>query len=165
MDRIVVGFDGSDMADAAVRIAVAEARRRSAAIEVVYAWSRVHRSHRVPDAAGQLPAVADDEGAVARRWVADRLADLIDGGHPPVEVRVTVVEDDVPARAIVRAADGAAAVVVGSRQLTGYRGEVLGSVSQRVVAESPCPVLVVPAPVAEADLAAGDLPPLHGLDD
>lgn len=43
-------------------------------------------------------------------------------------------------------AEAALLLAVGSRGLTGYWGDMLGSVSQPVAAGSPCPVLVVPSP-------------------
>lgn len=154
MDRIVVGFDGSPHSRVATAIAVDEARRRGAAVEVVYAWSPLQRDHRRPDADGALPPLAPDEGDVARSWVADGVAELIDGEAPPVEVSVRVVEADLPARALLEAAEGALLVVVGSRGRHGVRGAVLGSVSQRILADAPCPVLVVPRAAAEG-LAGG----------
>jgi nucleotide-binding universal stress UspA family protein len=44
----------------------------------------------------------------------------------------------------VEAADKADLVVVGSRGLGGFRGLLLGSVSQHVAQHAPCPVVVVP---------------------
>ena len=38
MERIVVGVDGSETAQAALRWAVDEARRRDANVEAVFAW-------------------------------------------------------------------------------------------------------------------------------
>ena len=38
MERIVVGVDGAESALEALRWAVAEARRRNATVEAVYAW-------------------------------------------------------------------------------------------------------------------------------
>ena len=38
MERIVVGFDGSESAQEALRWAIDEARRRDATVKVVYAW-------------------------------------------------------------------------------------------------------------------------------
>ena len=54
--------------------------------------------------------------------------------------------NDLPARAILGRADGAWLVVVGSRGLGGFKGLLLGSVSQQIVHHAPCPVLVVPGP-------------------
>ena len=51
--------------------------------------------------------------------------------------------NDHPAPAMVEASEGAFMIVVGARGLGGFRGLVLGSVSQHVVQHASCPVLVV----------------------
>lgn len=155
MDRIVVGYDGSPNSRAATAVALAEARRRGATIEVVYAWSPLHRDHRVPDDHGTLPPLGDDESEVARAWVAEALAELSDGAEPPVEVAVRVTTSATPARAVLEAAEGALLVVVGSRGRQGVRSAVLGSVSQRILADAACPVLVVPRQAVAGVLADG----------
>jgi len=52
--------------------------------------------------------------------------------------------NDLPARALLTAADGASMLVVGSRGLGGFKGLLLGSVSQQVAHHALCPVLIVP---------------------
>ena len=153
MERIVVGYDGSPASRAAAAVAVDEARRRGADVEAVYAWSPLQRNHRQPDADGGFPAVAPDESEVARAWVADGLAGLGPSGAAAPTVRVRVEESDLPARAVLDAAVGALLVVVGSRGRHGVRGDVLGSTSQRILADAPCPVLVVPRAAVDAVLA------------
>ena len=49
-----------------------------------------------------------------------------------------------PAQALVQAAEGASLLVVGTRGHGGFVGALLGSVSQHVVAQASCPVVVVP---------------------
>ena len=61
---------------------------------------------------------------------------------------VTVVNDHA-ARALIDASEGAWTVVIGSRGLGGFRGLLLGSVSQQVVHHARCAVLVVPGPADE----------------
>ncbi len=56
------------------------------------------------------------------------------------------VQNDLPARALLAAAEGAWLVVVGSRGLGGFKGLLVGSVSQQVIHHSRSPVLVVPNP-------------------
>jgi nucleotide-binding universal stress UspA family protein len=55
-----------------------------------------------------------------------------------------VVEVDEPGRLITQLArDRASMIVVGTRQRTGLRAAILGSVSNAVIAGASCPVLTV----------------------
>ena len=56
----------------------------------------------------------------------------------------TVVRQGQAADAICEEAKGAELLVVGSRGLGGFRGLLLGSVSQQCAHFAPCPVLIVP---------------------
>ena len=62
-------------------------------------------------------------------------------GDDADEVLRQVVRD-LPARGLLDAAQDADIVVVGARGLGGFRGLILGSVSQRVLENAPCPVAV-----------------------
>lgn len=64
------------------------------------------------------------------------------GAVPDVEVGETVVRDRT-VRALLRRAEPARLLVVGSRGRSGVTGMVLGSTSQALVHHSPCPVAVV----------------------
>jgi nucleotide-binding universal stress UspA family protein len=77
----------------------------------------------------------------ATKVVEMALADAVVGPDPRVEA--AVVEGSAAA-AVLEAADKADLVVVGSRGLGGFRGLLLGSVSQQVAQHAPCPVVVVP---------------------
>lgn len=136
MPRIVVGVDGSEHAARAVRWAVEEARLRGAELELVHAVPERDRSPY----AGMVPPPAEEElRAAGIELIDDTLADVETG---KLEVGRTA-ESGTPARRLCRAAEGADLLVVGARGYGGFRGLLLGSVTQQVVAHAPCPVVVV----------------------
>ena len=62
--------------------------------------------------------------------------------HPEIEVDVQVVHGRA-ADSLVEVAEGADLLLVGSRGRGGFRGMLLGSVSQRVLALATCPVAIL----------------------
>lgn len=134
MNRIVVGVDESGGGRAALEWAVAEARQWGATLEVVLAWS-----YLVQPSSEFRP---DFDATAAEELLGRLLADLDTDG---VEI-VRQVVNELPAQAVIAAADGADLVVVGARGLGGFTGLLLGSVSQQVVTHAPCPVVVVRRP-------------------
>ncbi len=149
MARIVVGIDASDHAHRALRWAVEEARLRGAHLEVVYAVPR-------PDLLA-LPAVPElpsneDLVTAGERLLDERLAAADTSG-----VTVTShAQVGVAAGLLCAHAQGADLVVVGARGLGGFRGLLLGSVTQQVVAHAPCPVVVVTPGDGRRDVNADD---------
>ena len=140
MGTIVVGVDGSAGSIRALRFAIEEARLRHAELRVVNAW-------HIPPAvygAGMAPAGVDlDE---FRQLAESALGKSIDdAGAAGSGVTVTpILREGQPAEVICEEAKNADLVVVGTRGLGGFRGLVLGSVSQQVAHHAPCPVVVVP---------------------
>lgn len=136
MARIVVGVDASEHARRAVRWAVDEARLRGVDLQLVHA---VHQ----PDIAA-MPAVVAmptyEQLEEAGNQIVDELLAEVDTSG------VTVTRDvrsGGAAGVICSGAADAELVVVGARGLGGFRGLLLGSVTQQVVAHSPTPVVVV----------------------
>jgi nucleotide-binding universal stress UspA family protein len=137
METIVVGVDGSAYSLAALRWAIEEARLRGAKVRAVTAWSYPHVStyHEAAHAL-KLP-LAEDAAAIFKHAVAEAAGD-----DPGVEIETEVMESG-PASALVEAAKDASLLVVGSRGLGGFRGLLLGSVSQQCAQHSPCPLVIV----------------------
>ncbi|MGO8873771.1 MAG: universal stress protein [Acidimicrobiales bacterium] len=132
--RIVVGVDGSEGADLALDWAVDEARRAGRGLDVVA--SRVFTG-----TAGWLFTV--DVGVLeAAAEVADAAVAHVARVAPGLDVRREVREEP-PAVALTAASRGAELLVVGSRGLGGFRGLLLGSVSQYVGHHAHCTVVVV----------------------
>ena len=136
MAKIIVGVDASEHATRAVRWAVEEARLRGAELQIVHA---VHQ----PDIAAMpavLPMPTHEQLETAGHQVVDELLAEVDVGDLTV---TRDVRSGGAAGVICSAARDADLVVVGARGLGGFRGLLLGSVTQQVVAHSPTPVVVV----------------------
>ncbi len=137
MSRIVVGIDASKDSHRALAWAVEEARLRDADLEVVHAYP-------TPDLTA-LPMVvtlpSDEELRVAATSILDEVLDEV-GGTEDLRI-IKTVQAGGAASVLTQAADGADLLVVGARGLGGFRGLLMGSVSQQSVTHSPCPVVVV----------------------
>ena len=136
---VVVGVDGSPNDTPALRFAFEAADRRGAALIALHTWSDV--SVEVPEREWHRfldwEAVADSE----RRLLAERLAGW-QQEFPDVQVQ-RVVTRDRPVRSLLRAAEPAQLLVVGSRGRGGFTGMLLGSTSRALLHHSPCPLAIV----------------------
>ncbi|MGH9114911.1 MAG: universal stress protein [Acidimicrobiales bacterium] len=135
---VVVGVDGSGASSMALRWAATEARLRGATLKVVQAWhipSLGYGAYIVP------PDGFEDWAKQASTSLAEQLAKVL-GDEPGVAVVREVVEGPA-AKAILKAAEGAELVVVGSRGRGGFSGLLLGSVSAQVAHHARCPVTIV----------------------
>lgn len=130
---IVVGVDDSDHAIAALRFAARAADSSGAEIIAVH-------GHRYAEDLYQPAATEAAERAQAESLVAEAIA------HAGVKQHVTIrIVTDSPGDALLGAANNASLIVVGSRGRGGFRGMLLGSVSQSVLHGARCPVAVVHA--------------------
>lgn len=125
--RIVVGFDGSASACAALEWAVEEARLHGGALEV---W-----------------AVADS-GRLGVRSASDEMSDLRELRVVAEQVAEGTGADlrlkrGDAAAVLCAGCDAADLLVVGSRGRNPLAGLLLGSVSQACLGRAPCPVVVV----------------------
>ncbi len=140
--EIVVGVDGSKPSQLALEWALAEAAARGTRLVAVHA----HRPVLLPEAAafgphGDVLDLAAEGEAMVRGALTDAGADELG-----VAIDVRVVSGSAAAALLDAAADTASMVVVGSRGRGGFRGVLLGSVSQQVVHHAPCVAIVVPGP-------------------
>jgi nucleotide-binding universal stress UspA family protein len=149
MERVVVGVDGSDGAAVAVRWAAAQAQRRGQSLVAVLAWGFLDQHHPDPDASFDPDYDADAAGAALDTYLTRAL-----GAEGAADV-ARVVTSDLAAPALLQAAEGAALLVVGARGLGGFRGLLLGSVSQQCLQRATCPVAVVRPETLERE-AAGE---------
>jgi nucleotide-binding universal stress UspA family protein len=133
VQRIVVAVDGSDPSRRALERAGIEATAHRARLEVIHAWNYL-------DQPG--PDFDPHYGEDAVRKELEQIVHEVLGDARPADT-VLVPVNDLPARAVLEASEGAWMVVLGARGLGGFKGLLLGSVSQQVVHHAPCPVLIV----------------------
>lgn len=152
--KILIAYDGSPCSDAALddlRRAGLPARAEAIVVSVAYVFlppdAEVADEELVSPGAAALvrPSQAQAEEAVKRaRAVAERGAQRVKVDFPGWTVRCES-DGDAPAWAVIKMAGsrGVDLVVVGSHGHSSAGGRlILGSVSQRVLYEAPCPVRV-----------------------
>jgi nucleotide-binding universal stress UspA family protein len=142
-DRIVVGTDGSETANEAVRQATELAKAVGSSIDLVSAYEPVS-SARLREEAQQVPK--DMEWMVNPREDVD--ATLKAAGEQieeaGVEVHTHAREGD-PADAILDVAEERKTdlIIVGNKGMTGAKRFLLGSVPNNVSHHAPCSVLII----------------------
>jgi nucleotide-binding universal stress UspA family protein len=132
-ERIVVGVDGSPASLNALRFAHRQADLTGAELHAVTTWAY---------------PLSFDEPVDPTDWQAnaETILDIALGEALPTSAVAGVlrhVTEGHPAGALLGSVGAADMLVVGSRGHGGFTGMLLGSVSQHVVAHSPCPVVVV----------------------
>jgi len=149
---IVTGYDGSPASETAVWWAAAEAERRSARLRLTYALPLTLLSS--PLGIPSAPVPTDMLRQAAERLLGE-VAQRIRERFPRLSIEA-IVTFNGPAQALLREADEAALVVLGSRGLGEFRDLAMGSVAAHVATHAHCPVIVVP-PHWQADRAAGGI--------
>ncbi|BBY35836.1 universal stress protein [Mycolicibacter minnesotensis] len=131
---VVVGIDGSPVSERATALAFDEASRRGVSLVALHAWSDV----------GVMPILNMDRRSYevqGHEVLAERLAGYQEQ-YPDVTVERRVLCDQ-PARWLLKAADNAQLVIVGSHGRGGFASQLLGSVSSAVAHGARTPVIVV----------------------
>ncbi|WP_315093851.1 universal stress protein [uncultured Cellulomonas sp.] len=135
---VVVGVDGSMTSLRAVDLAFDQAAQRRAPLRAVHAWQLPVRLGSAPVWTG---SEIEQQLATEKALLAESLAGHMEQ-YADVEVLPSVGLGG-PAEVVLAASDDAQLLVVGSRGRGGFRGLLLGSVSQAVVHHATCPVVVV----------------------
>lgn len=143
---VVVGVDASEAAVRAARFAADEAVRRGARLHVVHAVTWVDGT-TLPYPELDIPGLMRAGAQSLLQAVADTLAESM-----PAERLSTSAVEGRPADVLVDASADASLLVVGGRGVGGVTGLLLGSTAHSVVAQAACPVVVVPADVAAAQV-------------
>jgi nucleotide-binding universal stress UspA family protein len=132
--KIVIGVDGSASSQQALRWAARQARLTGEELHAVSVWD-------YPTGALVLEDI--DWFGITSKTLDDAVTASL---HPDEADRVQrSVLRGYPARVLLDAAAEADLLVVGSRGRGGMVGMLLGSVSQHVVTNARCPVVVVRA--------------------
>lgn len=144
--RIVVGVDGSESGQRALAWAFAEAARRGhagqpASVQAVTAWQHPYLAQPM----SETVEVADP-AEIARDVLAAAVAEA-NITQPDVSVAGEAVQGDA-GDILVRIADDADLMVLGSHGHSRLYTAVLGSVAEACVRSATCPVVIIP--VAQA---------------
>jgi nucleotide-binding universal stress UspA family protein len=136
---VVVGVDGSPPSHKALAWAAAEAADHRADLVVVNAWE-----HTLPPPTGSVSVSERYVPDPSQRTPEDFLQEItkVLGEDPPVLVQPRV-KQGAAAKVLIEESADADLLVVGTRGHGGFKGLVLGSVSQHVAAYARCPVTVV----------------------
>ncbi|PZG95262.1 stress-inducible protein [Streptomyces sp. NTH33] len=141
---VTVGLDGSPESRAAAEWAAREAKLLGVPVKLVHVWEPV------PEPMAQAPL----PGAETHRHWAEKVpreaAEGLRLRHSGVEV-ITEQLTGPPAESLVKAAQEADLLVLGSRALGGVGGFMVGSVGLSVVAHAERPVVLVRAGEQAAD--------------
>jgi nucleotide-binding universal stress UspA family protein len=138
--RVVVGVDGSVPSRSALIWAIQEAARRHACLAVLHAIDQ----GQLVTPFGPVVTVPREELEKSSQMLLEEMLhrSAHDAGVQPDDVELVPATTGA-ARALIEAAHDADLLVVGSRGRGGFRGLLLGSVSQQCVNQAPCPVVVV----------------------
>jgi nucleotide-binding universal stress UspA family protein len=136
---VIVGVDGSPSSHKALTWAADEAADHGADLIVLNVWE-----HTLLPPAGSVSVSERYVPDPSQRTANDLLEEIkgVLGENPPLLVQ-PVVKQGNAAEVLIEQSAGAELLVVGTRGHGGFRGLVLGSVSQHVAAYAKCPVTVV----------------------
>ena len=148
---IVVGVDGSEESNEALRWALQEASLRETPLRTLWVWELPVSVTPMAAPMGGMPMyepLAPETADAIRNASAERLAAVVaevsEGvpGAADVRVEQEVVEGHA-AEVLVRESSDEQMLVVGSRGRGGLKGMLLGSVSQACAHHAVCPLVIV----------------------
>ena len=148
MTTLIVATDGSDLAFQAALAGVSLARPADTVLVVsavdLVAPGEDATGHAGPTITYEVAEASNREAEAQGQAAVAAIADALRGlGYAPEQVETRLVEGG-PGPALCRLADevDASALIVGSRGRGGLRRALLGSVSDYVVRNAPCSVIV-----------------------
>lgn len=156
--KIVVGTDGSSLAEPTVARAAWLAAHDNAQLIVVCAFSELSRRAEAKNVAS-LGGDSRVGQVLGRQAASEAIAGATSVAHSSGATDVTsrLIDGD-PAKALLEAASeaGAELIVVGARHDVSIADRLLGTVATEVVRRATCEVLVVRPLLEEGDLVVGE---------
>lgn len=137
MGEVVVGVDESEGAAQALRWAVDEAQLHGWTVTAVLAWGFLDQHQTI---VGERFDPTYDEGDADAALASLVVAAVGEDRAAAVERRAVC---DLPAQALLDASADAELLVVGARGLGGFKGLLLGSVSQHCLHHTRIPIAIV----------------------
>ena len=137
---VVVGVDGSESSQHALRWGAFLASTMGVGLRAVIAWEPL--GHYSWGTAGWAAFPADWNPEQEAAGVLERAIDAVFAEQRP-DALTTSVREGTAARVLLAVGKDASALVVGSRGHGGFAGLLLGSVSSACSEHATCPVLVV----------------------
>lgn len=136
---IVIGYDGSEFADEAVRKGLWLAQKVGAEARVIRAWTISNAPRPATWTAGYVPPFEEFEAAVLEQL--KQAVEPFRTDFPEVVITYEAPHG-AAGRELLKASQDAQVLVVGTRGLGGFAGLLLGSVTGQLVEHASCDVLV-----------------------
>jgi nucleotide-binding universal stress UspA family protein len=139
--RVIWATDGSEDADAALPVAKTLVADSGGALLVVHCQERTLPGK----GGGRLPRNANEDELVAK--IEGQVKDLTTQGiSTSLQMLTTDVGEAAELIADAARSEQADVIVVGTRGHTALGGLLVGSVTQKLLHDTPCPLLAVPVP-------------------
>lgn len=148
---VTVGLDGSPESVAATEWAAREAQLRGLPLRLVNVWEPV------PEPMAQAPLLGAETHQHWIERIPREAAEEVRARHPGIEIS-TEQHHGHPGEVLLKAAEEAEILVLGTRGLSGVSGFMVGSVGLAVVAHAERPVIFVRAGEQAADEHVMDPP-------
>lgn len=136
---VVIGVDGSPASEAAIAFAFDAAALRNAPLIAVHCWTDPVLDGPVPSRSAVIIDPEPIAGA-ERTLLAERLAGWADK-YPDVKVEQVLIHDR-PTPALLKYAEAAQLIVVGTRGHGRLTSMILGSTSHALINKADCPVVI-----------------------
>lgn len=146
--RILVAVDGSAASKEALRTAAHLATMTGATIDAVNVWDY---PFAYAYGEGHARGMGMESGWSPENGAHKMLTATVDdvfGPDRPAGLQTTLIHGHAVEQ-ILKQAEGASLIVIGSRGHGGFAGLMLGSVSMKCAAAAKCPVLIVHAPTQD----------------